>query len=102
RIAPREGFVAALGALEDKRVAVDPDSSVQAIFSALAAAGAEVVEARDPTVLPKACKNAAEQAGHRAAQVRDGAAETRFLHWLSVEAPGGGVDEMTAAEKLHQ
>lgn len=102
RVAPREGFVAALAALKDKRVAVDPDSAVQAVFSALAGAGAEVVEERDPTVLPKACKNAAEQAGHRAAQVRDGAAETRFLHWLSVEAPKGGVDEMMAAEKLHQ
>jgi Xaa-Pro aminopeptidase len=102
RTAPRADFVAALAKLGGKRVALDPDSSVQAIFSALAAAGAELVEERDPTVLPKACKNAAEQTGHRAAQARDGAAETRFLHWLSVEAPGGGIDEITAAEKLHQ
>jgi Xaa-Pro aminopeptidase len=102
RIAPRGDFVGALGALAGQRVAVDPDSSVQAIFSALAAAGADVVEERDPTVLPKACKNAAEQAGHRAAQARDGAAEVRFLHWLSVAAPEGGVDEMQAAEKLHR
>jgi len=102
RVAPNEGFVEALSALKGKRVAVDPDSSVQAIFSALAGAGAQVVEERDPTVLPKACKNPAEQAGHRAAQVRDGAAETRFLHWLAVEAPKGGVDEIMAAEKLHQ
>ena len=102
RIAPREAFVPALAGLGGKRVAVDPDNAVQAIFGALADADAEVVEQRDPTVLPKACKNAAEQAGHRAAQARDGAAETRFLHWLSVEAPKGGVDEMTAGEKLHQ
>jgi Xaa-Pro aminopeptidase len=102
RIAPRDSFLAALADLGGKRVAVDPESSVQAIFSALAAAGAEVVEERDPTVLPKARKNAAEQAGHRAAQARDGAAEVRFLHWLSVEAPKGGIDELTAAEKLHQ
>lgn len=101
RIAPREAFLPALAELADRRVAVDPDHAVQAIFSALDAAGADVVEERDPTILPKACKNEAEQAGHRAAQARDGAAETRFLHWLSVEAPKGGVDEMTAAEKLH-
>jgi Xaa-Pro aminopeptidase len=102
RIAPRGAFLAALGDLGGKRVAVDPDSAVQAIFGALEQAGAEVVETRDPCVLPKACKNEAERAGHRAAQARDGAAEARFLHWLSVEAPGGGVDELAAAERLHQ
>ena len=102
RIAPRSAFVPALAELSGKRVAVDPDNAVQAIFGALQDAGAEIVEERDPAVLPKACKNEAEQAGHRAAQARDGAAESRFLHWLSVEAPKGSVDEMTAGEKLHQ
>ena len=101
RIGPRDGFVPALAALAGKRVAVDPDSAVQAIFSALAAAGAEVVEARDPCVLPKACKNAAERQCHRDAQARDGAAVSRFLHWLSVEGPKGGVTEMSAADALH-
>jgi Xaa-Pro aminopeptidase len=40
-------------------------------------------------VLAKAIKNPAEVAGHRAAQARDGAAMTRFLHWLSIEGPNG-------------
>ncbi|MBV1689689.1 aminopeptidase P family protein [Novosphingobium sp. G106] len=102
RIAPRSAFVPGLAELSGKRVAVDPDSAVQAIFGALQDAGAEIVEERDPAVLPKACKNETEQAGQRAAQARDGAAESRFLHWLSVEAPKGGVDEMAAGEKLHQ
>jgi Xaa-Pro aminopeptidase len=102
RIAPRDDFVPALRALTGKRVAVDPERAVQAVFAELAAAGATVVEERDPTVLPKACKNPVEQAGHRAAQARDGAAISRFLHWLSVEAPQASVDEMSAAERLHQ
>ncbi len=102
RIAPREAFVPALEALQGKRVAVDPERSVAAIFAALKGAGAEVVSRRDPTVLPRALKNPVEQAGHRAAQARDGAAVVRFLHWLSVEAPKGSVDEITAAERLHQ
>jgi Xaa-Pro aminopeptidase len=55
--------------------------------SALEAAGAQILEQRDPTVLPKAVKNPVEQAGHRAAQARDGAAMVRFLHWLSGKAP---------------
>jgi len=100
RVRAREDFVPALGALAGKRVVVDPERSVAAIFEALA--GAEIIEALDPAVLPKAIKNPVEQAGHRAAQARDGAAMVRFLHWLSVEAPKGGVSEISAAEALHQ
>src|SRR6478735_7038665 len=102
RVRPRDQFTAALAELKDKRVAADPDRSVAAIFSALEAAGAEAVRLTDPVVLPKAIKNAAEQAGHRAAQARDGAAVARFLHWLSVEAPKGEVDELAAAARLQQ
>lgn len=100
RIRSREDFVPALRALAGKTIAVDPERAVQAVFAELK--DAHVVEERDPTVLPKARKNPVEQAGHRAAQARDGAAITRFLHWLSVEAPKGGVTEIDAAEKLHQ
>jgi Xaa-Pro aminopeptidase len=102
RISPRDAFVPALGLLDGKKVAVDPERSVQAIFAALEGAGAKVIEMRDPTVLPKAIKNPVEQAGHRAAQARDGAAIAKFLHWLSVEGPEGQLTEITAAEKLHE
>jgi Xaa-Pro aminopeptidase len=102
RVQPRDRFTAALAELAGKRVAADPDRSVAAIFTALEAAGAEVVRATDPVVLPKAIKNRAEQAGHRAAQARDGAAVARFLHWLSVEGPKGEVDELGAAARLQQ
>ena len=102
RIRPRDAFTEALGELKGKRVAADPERAVAAIFSALEAAGATPVALTDPVVLPKAVKNGAEQAGHRAAQARDGAAVARFLHWLSVEGPRGGLDEMSAAERLHQ
>src|SRR5688572_33214589 len=48
----------------------------------------------------KACKNPVEVEGSRAAHRRDGAAVSQFLHWLSIEAPKGGLDEITAADKL--
>jgi Xaa-Pro aminopeptidase len=102
RIRPRDEFTAALSELKGKRVAADPERAVAAIFAALEAAGATPVPLTDPVVLPKAIKNPAEQAGHRAAQARDGAAVARFLHWLSVEAPKGGLDEISAAERLQQ
>jgi Xaa-Pro aminopeptidase len=75
---------------------------VAAIFEALEGAGAKVIQKRDPAVLPKALKNQAEIDGHRAAQARDGAALTRFLHWISIEAPKGEVDELKAVETLQQ
>ncbi|MDE2596517.1 MAG: aminopeptidase P family protein [Sphingomonadales bacterium] len=99
RISPREAFLPALGALAGKKVAVDPERSVQAVFAALA--GADITETLDPTVLPKAVKNPVEQAGHRAAQARDGAAVARFLHWLAGAAPSGGETELSAAARLH-
>ncbi|MFO1255334.1 MAG: aminopeptidase P family protein [Sphingomonadaceae bacterium] len=99
-IRPREAFVPQLQALAGKKVAVDPERSVQAVFAALEGAGASVVELTDPTVLAKAVKNPVEQAGQRAAQSRDGAAIAKFLHWLSVEAPKGGQDELSAAARL--
>jgi Xaa-Pro aminopeptidase len=48
----------------------------------------------------KAVKNAAEIAGARAAQLRDGAAVTRFLAWFDREAPRGGLTEIDAVEAL--
>ncbi len=100
RLHERTDFEAALGDLDGKTVAVDPERSVAAIFEALEQAGAKVAALRDPTVLPRAVKNGAELAGHRAAQVRDGAVMTRFLKWVEEEAPAGKLDELTASDKL--
>lgn len=100
RIQPRDAFVAGLGKLAGKRVAVDPDTAVAAVFEALRTAGATIIEARDPTILSKAVKNPVEQQGQRKAQAIDGVAVTRFLHWLSLEGPKGEVTELSAAAKL--
>jgi Xaa-Pro aminopeptidase len=102
RVHDRAAFAPHLGSLKGKTVIADPERAVSAIFDALEGAGARVIAKRDPAVLPKAIKNEAEIAGHYAAQARDGAAMTRFLHWLSVEAPKGGLDELIAADRLLQ
>ncbi|HEX8365691.1 MAG TPA: aminopeptidase P family protein [Allosphingosinicella sp.] len=100
RLHDRIAFEPFLASLAGKTVAADPERAVAAIFEALEQAGAKVVRKRDPAVLPKAIKNETEISGHRAAQARDGAALVRFLHWLSVEAPKGGLDELTASDRL--
>ncbi|HYD24872.1 MAG TPA: aminopeptidase P family protein [Croceibacterium sp.] len=99
-VRPRGEFESALGALGGRRVAVDPNYGVAAIFRALDAAGATAVAERDPTILAKAVKNPVEQQGQRDAQARDGAAIARFLHWLSLAAPNGGETELSAAARL--
>jgi len=98
RLHERRAFEDALGGLGGKTVAVDPERSVAAIFEALDEAGATIFEMRDPTVLPRAIKNDAELAGHRAAQVRDGAAIARFLKWVETEPQ---LDELKASDQLH-
>ena len=100
RIAPRAAFADALAALGGKRVAVDPERSVAAIFHALDQAGATIVPLTDPVIVPKAIKNPVEIAGQHAAQARDGAALSRFLHWLERTAPAGGETEVSASNRL--
>jgi len=93
-------FEAELPALKGRKVLIDPATASAWHFGRLEAAGAAIVRGEDPVALPKACKNAAEIEGARAAHRRDGAAVTRFLHWFAQEAPSGGLDEIAAAEKL--
>jgi Xaa-Pro aminopeptidase len=97
RLHERAAFEDSLAELSGKTVAVDPERSVAAIFEALEQAGAKVIALRDPTVLPRATKNAAEISGHRAAQTRDGAAIARFLKWVEETAD---LDELKASDRL--
>jgi Xaa-Pro aminopeptidase len=99
-VRPRAEFAGALGQFAGKKVSVDPNFGVAAIFQALEAGGANVVVRRDPTILAKALKNPVERQGQRDAQARDGAAVAKFLHWLSVAAPKGGETELSAAARL--
>jgi len=97
----RAAFEGALTSeLAGKRVALDPDFAVVGIAQALRSGGATFAFKQDPTILAKAVKNPSEQQGHRDAQARDGAAVSRFLRWLEVEAPKGEVDELSAAARL--
>jgi Xaa-Pro aminopeptidase len=95
-----EDLPQALAALTGQQVLVDPSQSSAWYFDALAEAGAEVLRADDPCALPRACKNAVEIAGTRTAHLRDGAALTRFLHWLATDGQASPPDEITAVRQL--
>ncbi len=101
-IAEPEAFAAALANLgkAGARVGIDPALTPYAVISALETAGAVIVETPDPVQLPRAIKNETEIAGARTAHARDAVPVARFLAWIHREAPGGGVDEISAATKL--
>lgn len=102
RVHERDAFKGALDGMKGKKVIADPERAVSAIFQALDDAGATIMAQQEPAVLPKAIKNAVELQGARDSHIRDGAALVRFLHWLSLEAPKGGVTEISAAQRLQQ
>ena len=105
-VEPPEAFGPAREALGQAaaKVTLDPASAPDWAFERLRSSGAKLVPGADPCLLPKARKNQTEIAGTRAAHLRDGAAVTRFLAWLTAEAParagGDPVTELEAAERL--
>ena len=99
-LAEPERLAADLAALNGRRVLLDPASASAWYFDTLAAAGAEVVRGVDPTILPRAIKNPVEVAGAHAAHARDGAALTRFLHWIATEAVATLPDEIEIVSRL--
>ncbi len=101
-VADAAKLIDALGRLGrgGKRVMVDPATCPVAIVDAVKAAGATLVERRDPVLLPKARKNDAEISGMREAHRLDGVAMAKFLCWFDGEAPGGKLDEIAITTAL--
>ncbi|MEO0916451.1 MAG: M24 family metallopeptidase, partial [Pseudomonadota bacterium] len=81
-------------------VQIDPKSCPDIIATTLRDAEVEVVEARDPCVLPKARKNEVEIAGAKAAQERDGVAMVQFLAWLDAQDLDAGLTEIDVVKTL--
>jgi Xaa-Pro aminopeptidase len=94
-----EKDLAALGKA-GRAVMLDQALCPDAIARAVTESGGKIVRAADPIAPMKAVKNAAEIAGARAAQLRDGAAVTSFLAWFDREAARGALTEIDAVEAL--
>ena len=87
--------------MSGKRVLADPAWTNVKLTQRLRGAGARIIEDAEPCILAKAIKNKTELQGARNAQIRDGAAVTRFLAWLDETiASGEKVTELEAAAAL--
>lgn len=102
RLSPYEGFLEAVSDLGKarKKVWLDPASTPVILKQTIEREGGSAFLQEDPAMLPKACKNKAELDHMRDVHIRDGAALTDFLAWISQEAPKGEVDELQAVDKL--
>jgi Xaa-Pro aminopeptidase len=98
----QEHFSRELSALSENTdsVQIDQTTAAAAIVQKLSYSNADIVNASDPCKLPKACKNETELNGIRKSHLRDGVAESRFLHWLATIAQDGNKDEIEAADQL--
>lgn len=84
-----------------RKVLADPVTANAWCQLSLQRAGAELIAADDPVLIPKACKNATEIEGMRNAHIRDGVAETHFLVWLDGEVAAGRLhDEAVLSDRL--
>ena len=83
-----------------KRVQYDPATTPVWFTHCLSKAGAQLVEAPDPCLLPKAIKNAVEMEGMCNAHIRDGLAVAKLLCWLDGEIHLREVTELDVSDKL--
>ncbi|WP_292043058.1 MULTISPECIES: aminopeptidase P family protein [unclassified Brevundimonas] len=97
-----EALEGALAKLSGQKVMIDPAISSAWYFEQLHGAGAKIVRAMDPCAIPRACKNEVEIEGSRRAHIRDGAALTRFLHWVDTVAQEELPDEREVVEALER
>ncbi len=100
-LAAPETLEAAIRALAPgRRIRLDAATAGVRLRTWITEAGGTADVGTDPIALMKAAKNAAEQAGTRAAHLRDGAAMARFLAWFDREAPSGRLTEIDAVAAL--
>lgn len=72
---------------------IDPATSGEGWWLRAEKEGWKIISAEDPTLLPKACKNAVELDGMCAAHKRDGAALSKFLGWFDGQIGAGRIPE---------
>ena len=98
-----EQLATGLASLAGKRVLFDSTNSNAWAAQQLKDAGALLIEAANPTLLPKSTKNVTEMAGMKACHIRDGVAISKFLAWVDTQVAAGHLlDEAQLSDQLWQ
>lgn len=101
RVSQPSELESCLESLADKNVSVDSGTSNAWYTLVLQNAGAHIIEAADPCLMPKAAKNETEIAGMKACHIRDGVAMAKFLSWIDAEVAQGNLhNEAVLADKV--
>ena len=99
RISPYDGIENALQDIADgKKIWIDSGSANYRLANGLGSA--EKIDKSSPVMLIKAVKTPQEMEHIRVAHVKDGAAVTRFMHWLKTNVGQERITEISAAKKL--
>lgn len=98
-ISPPETLGTALDALTGRKILVDESRTSIWSVQRLTDTQAAIHVAKDPCVLPRACKTPAEQAATIEAHRRDGLAMVRLLAWIDRTVGEGGLDEVSIGEE---
>lgn len=99
-IVPPEDIGKSVAALKGKKVLVDERRTSVWFTDLLKRHSVQWVDQKDPSIILKARKNEAERQSMRNAHIRDGAAITKFLHWLSQN--GIGKTEIDVEKRLEE
>lgn len=91
--------------LKQKNIQACPNNTSIYFYDLLQKSDAKIINAPDPCILPKACKNEPELEGIRNAHNIDGAAIVKFLYWLEQNKNlktknSKNLTEISIAEKL--
>jgi Xaa-Pro aminopeptidase len=97
---PLETVVSYLHALPAKSIIVDPTSAPLALVQALLTQNRAPLFHKDPSLLLRAVKNAAEIIGFVSAHIRDGVALVRFFCWLTQHPSPETLSEIKVADRL--
>ena len=96
-----EDIYAAVAAIRDQKILLEPDKVNYALSSSIDASNA-VIEAMNPTSMMKAVKNPVEVENLRKCHIKDGVALTKFIYWLKKNVGKIELSETEAADKLEE
>lgn len=88
--------------LQKKKIWIDRTVAAVWFETKLMSLGVEIIDRKDPCILPKSIKFSSEIESMRQVHVRDGVSMVRLLNWLDEEAKKGRQTELDVDERIQE